>query len=332
MLQRDKKTRERIATLCDTRAWLARCSTIHPFRSFALRVQVQSRLAFDFVEPTETIAVILAAHAAGQTIESETLTLSDGVRMAESVDPVSGARLLRGPLNGSVWFEYSAIIRLAPRLELPAGVQVAPWSRLPVEVLPYLLPSRYCPVDQFLRFAAREFGHIAPGGARALAILDWLHVNVDYVHGVSTGTTGAAGTFIDRAGVCRDFTHLGLTLCRAAGIPARAVAAYALALDPPDFHAVFEVFLDGGWWLVDPTRMAPIGGMVRIAHGRDAADIAFLTTSGPTVQTGHSVRVTELPVAVLPFGSTVAPLQKSQLSQAGLDKPSHNPNTVEEAA
>ncbi len=93
-------------------------------------------------------------------------------------------------------------------------------------------------------------------------------------------TTGAAGTFIDRAGVCRDFTHLGLTLCRAAGIPARAVAAYALALDPPDFHAVFEVFLDGGWWLVDPTRLAPIAGMVRIAHGRDAADIAFLTTAG----------------------------------------------------
>jgi transglutaminase-like putative cysteine protease len=286
---------------------------LHSIRSHALRVQVQSRLAYDFAEPTETIAVVLAAHAAGQTIESENLTLSDGVRLAESLDPVSGARLLRGPLRGAIWIEYSAVVRLAPRLELPAGVQVAPWSRLPVEVLPYLLPSRYCPVDQFLRFAQRQFGRIAPGGARALAILDWLHENVDYVHGVSTSSTGAAGTFIDRAGVCRDFTHLGLTLCRAAGIPARAVAAYALALDPPDFHAVFEVFLDGGWWLVDPTRLAPIAGMVRIAHGRDAADIAFLTTAGEVRQTDLSVRVTE----VLP-----QPLVKA----------SHNPNTVEEAA
>jgi transglutaminase-like putative cysteine protease len=278
-----------------------------------LRVQVQSRLAYDFAERTDTIAVMMAAHAPGQTIESETLLLSDGVRMAESVDPVTGARMLRGALQGQVWIEYSAVVRLAPRLELPARVQVAPWSQLPVEVIPYLLPSRYCPVDQFLRFAQRQFGHIAPGGARAIAILDWLHENVDYQHGVSTGTTGAAGTFIDRAGVCRDFTHLGLTLCRAAGIPARAVAAYALALDPPDFHAVFEVFLDGGWWLVDPTRLAPIAGMVRIAHGRDAADIAFLTTSGPTMQTDLRVTVTE----VLPVG---------------LVKPSHNPNTVEAAA
>ncbi len=278
-----------------------------------MRVQVQSRLAYDFAEPTETIAVVMAAHAPGQTIESETLRLSDGVRLAESLDPVSGARMLRGPLVGSVWIEYSAVVRLAPRLVLTAGVQVAPWSQLPVEVIPYLLPSRYCPVDQFLRFAQRQFGHIAPGGARALAILDWLHENVDYAHGVSTGSTSAAGTFIDRAGVCRDFTHLGLTLCRAAGIPARAVAAYALALNPPDFHAVFEVFLDGGWWLVDPTRLAPIAGMVRIAHGRDAADIAFLTTSGMAVQTDLRVTVTE----VLPMG---------------LVKASHNPNTVEEAA
>lgn len=282
-----------------------------------MRVQVQSRLVYDFAEPTETIAVVLAAHAAGQTIESETLTLPDGVRLAESLDPVSGGRLLRGPLTGRFCLEYSAVVRLAPRLELPAKVQVAPWSRLPVEVLPYLLPSRYCPVDQFLRFAQRQFGNIAPGGARALAILDWLHEHVDYVHGVSTGTTGADSTFIDRAGVCRDFTHLGMTLCRAAGIPARAVAAYALALNPPDFHAVFEVFLDGGWWLVDPTRLAPIAGMVRIAHGRDAADIAFLTTAGPAEQVEQSVTVSEIPAV-----AAVGPLVNA----------SHNPNTVEEAA
>jgi transglutaminase-like putative cysteine protease len=230
---------------------------------------------------------------------------------------VSGARLLRGSLQGRLHLDYRAIVKLAPRLELPANVQVAPWSELPVEVLTYLLPSRFCPVDQFLRFAQREFGNIAPGGARALAILDWIHSNVDYVHGVSTASTGAAGTFIDRAGVCRDFTHLGMTLCRAAGIPARAVAAYALALDPPDFHAVFEVFLDGGWWLVDPTRLAPIAGMVRIAHGRDAADIAFLTTAGPVEACSLAISVREI---------------FSDAEAQPLVKPSHNPNTVEEAA
>jgi transglutaminase-like putative cysteine protease len=287
------------------------------FESARLRVQVQSRLAYDFPEPTDVIAAILVAHAPGQIIETEILTLPPGVRLAESLDPVTGARLLRGVVNGNVSIEYSAQVKLSPRLPLPADVQVRSWSQLPVAVLPYLLPSRYCPVDQFLRFAQRQFGNIAPGGARAIAILDWLHENVDYVHGVSTGTTGAAGTFIDRAGVCRDFTHLGMTLCRAAGIPARAVAAYALALDPPDFHAVFEVFLDGGWWLVDPTRLAPVGGMVRIAHGRDAADIAFLTTSGVAQQVDHQVTVREI---------------SSIISGPALVKPSHHPNTVEEAA
>ena len=278
-----------------------------------MRLEICSRLAFEFPEPTETIAVIQAAHAPGQFVEQETLLLPPGVRLAESVDPVSGARLLRGCMSGSVAIEYRARVRVAPRLDLPASITVAPWSQLPVAVLPYLLPSRYCPVDQFLRFATREFGRVTPGGARVLAILDWIHANVDYVHGVSTASTGASGTFIDRAGVCRDFTHLGMTLCRAAGVPARAVAAYALALDPPDFHAVFEVFLDGGWWLVDPTRLAPVAGMVRIAHGRDAADIAFLTTAGAVTQTEMMVSVIDLDVPPL-------------------DKPHYNPNTVEEAA
>jgi transglutaminase-like putative cysteine protease len=296
-----------------------------------LRVQVRSSLVLEFPEPTETIAAVLAAHAPGQTIESETLSVSSGARLAETSDPVTGARLLRGRLDGKVSIEYSAIVRIAPRLELPDRVQVAPWSHLPVEVLPYLLPSRYCPVDQFLRFASREFGAIAPGGARALAIMDWLHANLDYCHGVSNGTTSASDTFIDRAGVCRDFTHLGMTLCRASGIPARAVAAYSLKLDPPDFHAVLEVFLDGGWWLFDPTRLAPIGGMVRIAHGRDAADIAFLTTAGRVRQTGLSVQVAEIPAENGQRTGAAAP-GSTVLHGRGLAKASHHPNTVEEAA
>jgi transglutaminase-like putative cysteine protease len=113
-----------------------------------------------------------------------------------------------------------------------------------------------------------------------LKILDWIRTEIDYEPGVSDSETTAARTFIDRAGVWRDFTHMGITLCRASGIPARAVSAYAHQLTPPDFHAIFEVWLSDGWWLVDPTGLAPVEGLVRIACGRDAADIAFLTTQG----------------------------------------------------
>jgi transglutaminase-like putative cysteine protease len=152
------------------------------------------------------------------------------------------------------------------------------WSDLPGDVLPFLLPSRFCPSDKFMRFAQREFGGTGDGVARMMAILEWIHRNVDYIAGVSNAETTAERTFVDRAGVCRDFTHLGITLSRALGIPARAVSAYALELDPPDFHAIFEVYLENGWWLIDPTRLAPIKGVVRIGSGRDASDIAFLTS------------------------------------------------------
>ena len=90
----------------------------------------------------------------------------------------------------------------------------------------------------------------------------------------------AADTATERAGVCRDFAHLGITFCRALGIPARFVSAYAWQLDPPDFHACFEAYLGDRWYLFDATRLAPTNGLVRIGTGRDAADTAFATVFG----------------------------------------------------
>ena len=115
------------------------------------------------------------------------------------------------------------------------------WSDLPTDVLVFLLPSRFCPSDKFMRFAQREFGGAGDGVAQVMAILDWIHHNVDYVVGVSNAETTAERTFVDRAGV-------------------------------------FEVYIENGWWLIDPTRRAPIEGIVRIGSGRDASDIAFLTS------------------------------------------------------
>jgi transglutaminase-like putative cysteine protease len=100
----------------------------------------------------------------------------------------------------------------------------------------------------------------------------------------------AERTFVDRAGVCRVFTHLGITLARALGTPARAVSAYALQLDPPDFHAIFEVYIENGWWLIDPTRLAPIEG---IGSGRDASDIAFLASDKQCQVIRQTIQVSE---------------------------------------
>jgi transglutaminase-like putative cysteine protease len=255
-----------------------------------MKLRVRSELVYRFDPPTDAIFQIHVARWPGQRVLEETLVISPGAdsRLDETVE--LGTRPLRARLSGEVTVIYQALVDNGRLKGVPPGAVQHDWADLPVEVLTYLWPSRYCPSDLFGRFSEREFGTLS-GGARVLAIVAWIAANVDYRFGVSDSETTAARTFIDRAGVCRDFTHLGITLCRAAGIPARAVSAYADQLTPPDFHAVFEVWLSNGWWLIDPTGLAPITGLVRIASGHDAADIAFLSTQGACEMVRQAITV-----------------------------------------
>ena len=123
---------------------------------------------------------------------------------------------------------------------------------------------------------------------------DWIGREMAYVPGSTSGETTAADAFVARQGVCRDYAHLMATFARAAGIPARLVSGYALGLKPPDFHAVVEVWLDGGWHLVDATCLAPTANVARICVGRDATDIAFMTIFGTAELIEQSVTVTRI--------------------------------------
>lgn len=143
-------------------------------------------------------------------------------------------------------------------------------------------PSRYCPSDRLVGLATAEFGGLSPLDT-AFAVEQWLHATVTYAAGVTDATDDALHPLLTRTGVCRDFAHLGVAVCRALGLPARYCAVYAPGLDPMDFHAVYEVALDGYWWVFDGTRLAPRHSLVRIATGRDAADTAVLTPVGGTV-------------------------------------------------
>lgn len=243
-----------------------------------MKLNVRSELIYDFQPDTEVILSVQAAASTDQTILTDSINISSHGSLILDGPDANGERRVRTTLSGETTIIYEGLIDNGLRIGLPSGARQAAWSELPANVIQYLLPSRYCPADKFVPFAMREFGHLQDG-ERVLAILDWIARHVDYKPGVSNSETDAERTFLDRAGVCRDFTHLGITLCRALNIPARAVSAYALDLDPPDFHAIFEVYMNGGWWMMDATRLAPIDGLVRIGVGRDAADIAFLTTS-----------------------------------------------------
>lgn len=196
--------------------------------------------------------------------------------------PESGNRYLRVHAEpGEIQLRYEAEVELLPQLDDPDAVTEVAAGQLPFEVLTHLYPSRYCQSDKLERFARRTFGDLPPGYQRVNSVCNWIRDNVDYALGSSDALTSAFDTVTQRVGVCRDFAHLGIALCRALGIPARYVSAYAWRLQPPDFHAVFEAFLNGpsgvGWYLFDPTRMSAPDGVVRIGIGRDAAEVAFCT-------------------------------------------------------
>jgi transglutaminase-like putative cysteine protease len=180
-------------------------------------------------------------------------------------------------------------------------VEAVPVVKLDGEVIPFLFPSRYCQSDKLQRLAYNQFGHLTNVFAQVLAITNWIHENVAYVSGTTNSQTSAHDTITERAGVCRDFAHLGIALCRALSIPARYFTGYSFKLNPPDFHACFEAFIGGHWIIFDPTKLAPLNGLVKIANGRDAADAAVATTFGNVTCTAIEVGAESLEPNFSPF-------------------------------
>lgn len=202
-----------------------------------------------------------------------------------------------GPLN----VRYEADVTLDVFRADPNTIDEVPLNAIPLDIMPFLLPSRFVPCDRLSAFAEKEFGAMPKGHRRVTAICNWIYDNIDYQRGSSNEQTTATESLIKRAGVCRDFSHIGIAFCRALNIPARFVSCYAYGLEPRDFHAVFEAYLDGRWWLFDATRQANLDGLVRIGVGRDAAEIAFASPfgemeAGPVLITiEHADRSPELP-------------------------------------
>ncbi len=242
--------------------------------------------------PADVLLQIEAAAMDDQRIVAEALTIwSDSPIAAVRGEDGIGQRCW---IRAEHWLkaEYRATVDVAR-----APVELAPLAATPVRQLdgalvPYLLPSRYCQSDRLEGFVRREFAGLE-GGPLAAALAEWVAGSLDYRSNASSGETTALDTFASRSGVCRDYAHLLVALARAGEIPARCVAAYAPGVDPPDFHAVAELWLDGAWRLVDATRMAPAEAIARVCVGRDATDIAFMTVFGVAQFVNQSVRVTE---------------------------------------
>jgi transglutaminase-like putative cysteine protease len=175
-----------------------------------------------------------------------------------------------------------------------------PVQEMPTHILEYLLNSRYCEVDRFSTIAAELFGGVTPGWGRVQAICDWVHEKVSFGYQYARPTKTALDVFAERFGVCRDFQHLAVTLCRALHIPARYATGYLgdirvpAAPSPMDFSAWFEVYLEDRWWTFDARHNYPRFGRVLMATGRDASDVAITTSFGMANLTSFTVVSEEL--------------------------------------
>jgi transglutaminase-like putative cysteine protease len=195
---------------------------------------------------------------------------------------------------GIFTLDFTATIEAAPTAALPPEATEQLPQQLPPEVMIYTLPSRYCQSDLLARMARLEFGNFPPGGARVLAISQWVRQHVDYLYGTTDSRTSAFDTATERVGVCRDFAHLVIAFCRGLDIPARYASGYALGLEPPDFHGFAQVYLGGAWHNVDATSETVRPALIPIAVGRDAADVAMTTIWGISTVIEQMVEVREV--------------------------------------
>lgn len=219
-----------------------------------------------------------------QTVGDEKLVLSPVLERSTWEDTHRGRWLrVRAP-KGTLTVDYSATVTLAHAMAAPASLAEVPMRTLPGEAMPYVLPSRYCQSDLLFNFAQDEFGKLAPGYARVAAICEWVRRHITFTSGASDCATTAVDTLLSRRGVCRDFAHLMIALCRALNIPARMATGTDFGCDPemgpPDFHAYVEAYLGDRWWIFDPSGTAIPAGFIRLGTGRDAAEVAFATIFG----------------------------------------------------
>jgi transglutaminase-like putative cysteine protease len=234
---------------------------------------------------------IHALRSPNQTVIKEDFSISPYIKIEELATPQSENRLIRFEIlqPGNIKITYRATVDNCYAVkDHSKGVEI-PIAHLDQSILPYLYPSRYCQSDKLYRLANNLFGHIGRPFEQVRALTNWITNNVQYISGYSNAQTSAYDTVTQQAGVCRDFAHLGIALCRALTIPARYFTGYAYHLKPADFHACFEAYLGGEWVLFDATRLVPLNGLIKIATGRDAADTALANIFGDIIFTTMQV-------------------------------------------
>jgi len=249
------------------------------------RIHYTVELTFDVMTPAEFIFGVHAAHTPQQHVVTESFIATPPFPVTVDEDPAFGNRIARLHAEpGPLVCRYAATVDVTHYMAEPSQLVGTPLAELPAETLLFLRASRYCQADQVQAMAWQEFGHLAPGYGQVDAVCAWVRNRTRFQPGTSGASTSALETLKEGVGVCRDFAHLTISILRALNYPARIVTGVDYgadpALGPPDFHAYVEAYMNGRWYLFDPTGISPLTGLIRIATGTDAADVSFATMFG----------------------------------------------------
>ena len=219
-----------------------------------MNFRVNCQLEYTLKEPATFFFAVRCVGAGGQHLLNESLVTEPFVP-TEEFNIVGGMnRITRiQTLNpGTLKLSYQAEVGTSTRIVPISSLSADGPANLGPDAIPFLFPSRYCQCDRLRHHAQDLFGHLHHPYEISSAISDWIFENIAYVSGSSGETSSAMDTFENRSGVCRDFAHLAIAFCRAMNVPARYVSCYSNLLNPPDFHACFEVFVDGWWYVLTP--------------------------------------------------------------------------------
>ena len=256
-----------------------------------MKLEIGCQLDYETTQNTPLILMLRPRSGTGQWVTKEEYVLQPNVPVVEYTDMYGNLCQRLVTPQGNFSIKTSAVEDVHDQIDVDFSANFVPIQELPDDSLIYLLPSRYCEADKLGGLAYKITKNAVTGYEQVEAIRHWINQNILYQYNHSTASTSAQDTAETRIGVCRDFSHLGIALCRSLSIPARFVVGYLYQLKPMDLHAWFEAYLGGRWYTFDGTQTQPMGNRVVLAYGRDAADVALATQFGDMQLTSMYVSV-----------------------------------------
>ncbi|MES2891080.1 MAG: transglutaminase family protein [Bacteroidota bacterium] len=269
-----------------------------------MKFKVFSELTYVATTPATFIFNIHAAKTANQQILEESFSVSPDIYYEIFSLGNNGIRFVKLELYVPLTFTitYQAQVEVSHEV-INESTLSTPTSIMQLDpgVIPFLYPSRHCQSDKIYKLAQSEFGNAGTIFQQVNAINEWIYQHIEYLGGSTNSGTSAYDTLTQREGVCKDFAHLGIALCRALDIPARYFTGYAYDLNPPDFHACYEAYIGGRWIFFDATKLVPINGLVKIANSKDAAEAAVASFFGSAMCTFMNIQCEVMDENFVPY-------------------------------